>query len=402
MIAALALLVGGLWSVAPVARAGDPPVKLWLSGDGAYDVGDWVRVDVRAAQDGYLVVLRADGDSRLRVLFPLDPGSDNFVRGGDRREIRGRGDRDAFIVDEQGGRGVVVAAWSPAPFQITGFVRGDHWDYAALDTVPLGNDEEAALVDLVQGMTPGHFAFDAVHYAVQSEASYVAPDLGPCFGCTYDPDWWLGAGPVGFAWGYPLGDSFCDWSWGPWGCNAYEPAWGFWPGFWGYAAAPFGFGWESGGYAHFGRGFGRGFGYGGGFGRPWGRPFPHGSGYGNAFVGRVRGGSLGLRAGSALAARPFVLPTTARTLTTRSSLSRVPARQVGRAGTPAWHGYARGGTRGMGGLRGSRPRARGFGGFRGYRGGGARGGYGGGGVRGGGSGGGSRGGMSHGGRGGRR
>src|SRR5712691_13017755 len=86
-------------------RRDDPPVKVWLDQDN-YRRGDKAHVNVELGEDGYLVVLRADADHRVRVLFPLDPGDDAFVRGGETREIRGRGDREAFSIDEREGTGL--------------------------------------------------------------------------------------------------------------------------------------------------------------------------------------------------------------------------------------------------------------------------------------------------------
>src|SRR5881397_2420007 len=60
----------------------DPPVRAWLKGGDDFVRGDHARVQLQIAEDGYLVVLRADADGRVRVLFPLDPGDDDFVRGG--------------------------------------------------------------------------------------------------------------------------------------------------------------------------------------------------------------------------------------------------------------------------------------------------------------------------------
>jgi len=113
-------------------RSDDPPVKVWLNQDNYFVQGDRARVNVKVAEDGYLVVLRADADGRIRVLFPLDPSDDSFVRGGSKIEVRGRGDREAFYVDDREGTGVVLAARSVQPFKFDAFVRGDHWDYRVL------------------------------------------------------------------------------------------------------------------------------------------------------------------------------------------------------------------------------------------------------------------------------
>src|SRR5881227_3562680 len=168
----------------------DPPVKVWLNHDNYYR-GDKARVNVRLADDGYVVVVRADADGRVRVLFPLDPGDDAFVRGGETIEVRGRGDREAFYIDEREGSGLVVAARSATPFKFDPFVRGDHWDYRVLDVRQSGDDKEAALVDIVQRMTDGHFDYDAVTYVVSAQRAY--RDYYPSY---YDVGF-------GYGWGWP-------------------------------------------------------------------------------------------------------------------------------------------------------------------------------------------------------
>src|SRR2546430_13117699 len=149
----------------------DPPIKVLLNHDNYYR-GDKARVNVRMDDDGYVVVLRADADGRVRVLFPLDPGDDAFVRGGETIEVRGRGDREAFYIDEREGSGLVLAARSATPFKFDPFVRGDHWDYRVLDVRHSGDDKDAALVDIVQRMTDGHFDYDAESYVAGTQAAY--------------------------------------------------------------------------------------------------------------------------------------------------------------------------------------------------------------------------------------
>src|SRR6185436_17757237 len=110
---------------------------------------------------------------RVRVLFPLDPNDDDFLRGGHDVEIRGRGGRDAFTVDERDGTGVVLAAWSPSAFRFDSYVRGDHWDYRVLDTVSDSGDAEAALLDIVREMAgEDHFEYDVVTYTVGNVTAY--------------------------------------------------------------------------------------------------------------------------------------------------------------------------------------------------------------------------------------
>src|SRR5712691_7083355 len=136
-------------AAATAVRSDDPPVKVWLD-QGNYRRGDKARVNVRLDEDGYLVVLRADANNRIRVLFPLDPGDDAFVRSGRTIEVRGRGDREAFSIDEREGSGQLLAARSVTRFTFDEFTRGDHWDYRVLNGLYAGDDQEKALLDIVQ------------------------------------------------------------------------------------------------------------------------------------------------------------------------------------------------------------------------------------------------------------
>lgn len=151
----------------------DPPVRVSLD-HRSYDRGDRARVTVRARDDGYLLVLHLLPDGTVRVLFPLDPGDDDFVRGGQEYEIRGRGDRKAFTVDASSGGGTVYAAWSREPYRFDDFVRGDHWDYRVLGDSALPNNPEGGLTNLVMRMSTAHFDYDIVSYDVAREVADVA------------------------------------------------------------------------------------------------------------------------------------------------------------------------------------------------------------------------------------
>src|SRR5207244_13343347 len=90
-----------------VSVTDDPPVKVWLNHDNYFQRGDQARVNVRLADDGYLLVLRADAEGRVRVLFPLDPSNDNFARGHETIEVRGRGDQIGRASCRERGQGAV-------------------------------------------------------------------------------------------------------------------------------------------------------------------------------------------------------------------------------------------------------------------------------------------------------
>src|SRR5213596_3890622 len=132
--------------------AAEPPVRVWFNSDGKYELGNRAKVYARAAEDDTLVVLRADAGGHVRVLFPVDPGGDQRVRAGKKYELKGRGDREAFVVDDTSGHGTVLAALARTPFQFAQFEKNWHWDYSALGGEAVRADPEAGLTDLVERM----------------------------------------------------------------------------------------------------------------------------------------------------------------------------------------------------------------------------------------------------------
>jgi hypothetical protein len=187
-----ALLLPLLFTGAPAQSAAvtrdDPPIRLWISNDRRFLPGDRAKVQVRTEYDGYLVVLHVDPDGRLRVLFPLDPDKDNFVRGDKKYEVRGRGGREAFEVDGTG-RGTVYAAVSRDPLRFDGFTLGDHWDYQALAPARLREDPEPELNDLVHRMAQSSFDYDLLTYQVIGRSAYASNYPSRYYGSVYDDDW---------------------------------------------------------------------------------------------------------------------------------------------------------------------------------------------------------------------
>jgi hypothetical protein len=154
------------------AQQDDPAVRIWLSDDGRYQRGDRAKVEVKAREDGYLVVLNVDPDGRLRVLFPLDPSDDALIRGGKKYEILGRGDREAFTIDQRSGHGTVYAAISHDPFNFQGYVTGDHWDLTALGDVRISDKPETDLNAFVQRIARSDFDYDILGYDVYENVVY--------------------------------------------------------------------------------------------------------------------------------------------------------------------------------------------------------------------------------------
>src|SRR5437879_9066978 len=147
MVTPLLLLYSmGASAAPPTTRsvAPDPPVRVWFNSDGNYQYGDRAKVYAKAAEDGNLVVLRADASGQVRVLFPVDPDGDQQVRGGKKYELKGRGDREAFVVDDTTGHGTVLAALAGTPFQVAHVAKNGHWDYSALAGDAGSADPDAA------------------------------------------------------------------------------------------------------------------------------------------------------------------------------------------------------------------------------------------------------------------
>jgi len=172
----LPLLVFGTPSDAAVRAAGggDPAIQIWISNDRRFLPGDRAKVQVRTRDDGYLLVFHSDPDGHLRVLFPIDPGDDNFVRGGRKYEIRGRGGRESFTVDDHRGRGTIYAVVSHDPYRFDQFVLGDHWDYRNLAPQRLSSDPEQDLNDLVRRMVDNSFDYDVLTYDVLERVVYAS------------------------------------------------------------------------------------------------------------------------------------------------------------------------------------------------------------------------------------
>ncbi|HZS62756.1 MAG TPA: DUF4384 domain-containing protein, partial [Gemmatimonadaceae bacterium] len=270
-----------------------PVVRVTLNSNSVYDRGDKARVFVKVRDDGFVVVLLATPDGRVRPLFPAQPTEPNHIAAGTKFEVRSDDDREAFRVNDTHGTGMVYVAFSTEPFKLDQFMTGDHWDLDAFPDSGVTGHEEAVMTDLVQQMATGaHFDYDLATYRVAPPfrrdqayadnsydnggysddgnyaATYYPPPVvvatygpspwwwGPSF---YDPwydPWWAyspyaGWGWGGWGWGGGFGIGF-GWGWGGgcWGCGFYAGPGGYWhrPG-WGVGYHP---GW--GGIGYRGRG----------------------------------------------------------------------------------------------------------------------------------------------------
>jgi len=182
----LALAVALLVPVSAPAQS-NPPIRLKLAHQ-TLRTTQGEKVRVRAAADGYLLVLRTDTEGNVRILFPLNPSDSGALTAGRDFEIRGRGNRDAFAAFEKPGAGTVLAAWADHPFDFTEFATHGHWTRAGLVADSANADPEAVMLGIVDRMRAGSYDYDVAAYAVRDRAYGVARALW------FDPwyDSWYG------------------------------------------------------------------------------------------------------------------------------------------------------------------------------------------------------------------
>jgi hypothetical protein len=170
MLTSLLLLASTAGLASPSAKQ-NPPIHVWYSSDGRFAYGDRAKAYARAAESGYLVVLRTDLNGRVHVLSPVDPDGDQHVSGGKKLELKGRGGREAFVAEGTSGQGTVLAAWSKTPFTFDSYVKNGQWDLDALSGEnPRPDDAEAHLMAIVDNMRApgGHFDYDLAVYTVSA------------------------------------------------------------------------------------------------------------------------------------------------------------------------------------------------------------------------------------------
>lgn len=171
----------------------DPPIRVWFNYDGNYSYADRAKVYAKSGEDRYLIVLRADAAGRVRVLFPLDPTDDQRIARGKKYELKGRGGREAFVVNDSSGHGTVIAAISSTPFRVDELARQGHWDTRALSDQAMRDDPEGQLRAVVQRMQPGgeQVVYSVANYVVSEK--YARARYPYRYGgaglWSYDP-WW--------------------------------------------------------------------------------------------------------------------------------------------------------------------------------------------------------------------
>ena len=266
-VALFALLMPTLTvAAAPVVQQ-DPPLQIWLSNNDHLEFDEKIRVYVRTEADGHLMVLHADPEGRVRVLFPLDPFSDDFIRGGRDFEIRDLENHDAIRTVDEVGYGTVYVAFSEDPFRYGEFSRGDHWDYRVFDEYEITGDAEGALTQIAQRMAVGSsFVFDTDTYYLSPPSAYTRAYRN------YRPSYYGRHDHYGI--GIRIGFNFGGPRYYGWPSNRYR--YGYWASYWydPFFYDPFY-------YDPFYFGYGYGYGYGGYYGSNYyyGRNIFYGPGY---------------------------------------------------------------------------------------------------------------------------
>jgi hypothetical protein len=202
----LSVLTAGSSAVGTrVVQSDDPAIQLWISNDRRFYQTDRANVQIRARDDGYVLVLHADPDGHVRVLAPLDPNDDNFVRGGRKYDVKGRNARESFTIEVSSGRGTVYAAYSAAPFRFEAYTLGDHWDYKALAPNILPTNPESELTEIVRSMATASFDYDVLNYDVLGQAyasSSSSYESSTYYDGYYGSSWCCGFS-FGISFGYP-------------------------------------------------------------------------------------------------------------------------------------------------------------------------------------------------------
>jgi len=261
----------------------EPPLQVWLSNNDRLEFGEQIRVYVRTEVDGHLVVLHADPEGRVRVLFPLDPFADDFIRGGRDFEIRDRENHDVIRTVEEVGYGTVYVAFSEDPFRYGEFSRGDHWDYRVFDEYEITGEAEGALTQIAQRMAVGQsFVYDTDTYYLSSPSAYTGAyrNYRPGYSGRHDHH------NVGIRIGFNIGGPrYYGWPLHPYRYGYYRSSYWYDP----FYYDPFYFDpFYDPFYFGFSYGFGFGFGYGGYYApRYYGRSAFYGPSYYTTSVARV-------------------------------------------------------------------------------------------------------------------
>ena len=171
-------------------------VQVWPNrDDGEYYAGDNIVLNFRANRDCFVAIYSVDSRGRVSLLFPADPGDDNFVTGGVTYRLPGGNDRYDLVVDGPGGREQIQMVASREKFPIPNWYRNSGLVFD-------GDDRDEYMDNLNSryfARYPGQrFALDrAVVFVSEWEQDYYRPIYSP-----YYPNWAV------------TGNMYIDYPWG--------------------------------------------------------------------------------------------------------------------------------------------------------------------------------------------
>lgn len=133
-----------------------PQVAVWTNRrDDVFERGDRMTVFVRTDVDAYVTVFRVNTDGQARVLFPVHPYDDNYVRGATARAVPGTRDGYTLRVQEYPGEGFLFAVVTLDPIAFRPFARGAEWDYYQLGLASrVTGDPYVLFSDLLAALVP--------------------------------------------------------------------------------------------------------------------------------------------------------------------------------------------------------------------------------------------------------
>lgn len=173
-------------------------VRLHTGEKDEYRRGEGIVVRVSVSRPAYAIVLRADTDGRVTILYPAAPSAAAPLRPDVPFALVRAPNTATFVVDEYPGVGYLVAMASERPFELERFWDNGRWRMSAL--LPSGRitgDPYATIAMMAGEIVPpdARYAFDVVPYYVGRRYAY---PRYICFSCHE-------------AVGYPVWDPYRDW-----------------------------------------------------------------------------------------------------------------------------------------------------------------------------------------------
>lgn len=173
--------------------------EVWVDhADGEYYIGDNIVINFRVSRDAFVAVYSVDSRGMVNLLFPSDPGEDNFVRGGETYRLPGqRDDYDLVVNGPEGTENIQIIA-SREKFPIPNWYHNSglvcDWDdrYDYMDYL---NGRYFIRYD------GQRFAYDrAVLFVNEWEDYYFRPVYQP-----YYPSWSVSGNVyIDYGWGYSV------------------------------------------------------------------------------------------------------------------------------------------------------------------------------------------------------